>query len=339
MSNETPYVVSTSPHAHAGSSVQRIMLDVIMALLPALAVSVACFGWQALRLTVVCVSACILTEAGCRKLMGRDLGIGDLSAVLTGILLAFNLPPSLPSWMAVVGCIFAMAIAKQLFGGIGYNPFNPALVGRVALLISFPVAMTRWHDAMNPGRWSTLNWIDGATTATPLGAVKTAIASGQPVPLEWTGGTMMQHLMGNMSGCIGEVSALALLAGGLYLLWRRCITWHVPVSYLATVAILAGILRMVNPEANMPVGFHLLSGGLFLGAFFMATDMVTSPITKKGLIVFGVGCGLLTMIIRRWGGYPEGVSFAILLMNAVTPLINRATRPRVFGVAKQKADS
>jgi electron transport complex protein RnfD len=333
------FIVSTNPHAHSGDSVQRIMLDVIIALLPALLLSFHFFGWHAVRLVTTCVVGCVAIEALCRKMMGRDLGIFDLSAVVTGILLAFNLPPSLPCGMALVGCVFAIAIAKQLFGGIGYNPFNPALVGRVALLISFPVAMTKWHDALHPARWTSMSWAwaDGTTTATPLGAVKTAISMQQAPPIVWGNTTMLNYLMGNMSGCIGEVSALALILGGLYLLYRRCISWHIPVAYVGTVAIIAAILRVAQPEANMPVLFHLLGGGLMLGAIFMATDMVTSPLTKPGMLIFGAGCGVLTMVIRRWGGYPEGVSFAILLMNSITPLINRATRPRVFGQKRRNA--
>jgi electron transport complex protein RnfD len=334
---DTPqYIVSTNPHAHSGDSVQRIMLDVIIAMMPALLLSFHYFGLHAVRLVVVCVVGCVAIEALCRKLMGRDLGITDLSAVVTGLLLAFNLPASLPCGMALVGCVFAIAIAKQLFGGIGYNPFNPALIGRVALLISFPVAMTRWPAALNTARWTSLNWVDATTTASPLGAVKTAMSMHQPISA-WDSPTMLNYLLGNMQGCIGEVSALALLLGGAYLLYRRCITWHIPLAYIGTVAAFAALLHLLNPDTNMPVMFHLLSGGLMLGAIFMATDMVTSPLTKRGMLIFGVGCGLLTMIIRRWGGYPEGVSFAILLMNAITPLINRATRPRVFGQKKAKA--
>lgn len=335
-SDAQPVIVSTSPHAHEGSSVRRIMLDVIIALAPALLASMIFFGWHAVRLTAVCVAACVACEAGCRRLMGRDPGIGDLSAAVTGILLAFNLPPSLPSWIAVVGCIAAVAIGKQVFGGIGYNPFNPALVGRVVLLISFPVAMTRWHNALEPGRWAGLSWVDGASTATPLGTVKTAVSGGEALPLTWDGATLMDFLFGRMSGCIGEVSALALILGGIYLLVRRVISWHIPVAYIGTVAAIAGLLRIVAPGSNMPVTFHLFAGGLMLGAIYMATDMVTSPLTRRGMLVFGAGCGALTMIIRRWGGYPEGVSFAILLMNATVPLINRATRPRVFGTKRKK---
>lgn len=336
----TQYVVSTNPHTHSGASVQRIMLDVIIALIPALLLSFHYFGWHAVRLVTVCVVGCVATEALCRKMMGRDLGITDLSAVVTGLLLAFNLPPSLPSGMALVGCVFAIAVAKQIFGGIGYNPFNPALIGRVAMLISFPVAMTKWQAPLNDARWAALTWVDKTTTATPLGLVKTAMSMDQAAPVtSFDNHTMLNYLMGNMGGCIGEISALALIIGGAYLLWRRVIRWHIPVAYIATVAVCAGLLRWLHPESNMPVLFHLLSGGLMLGAIFMATDMVTSPLTKRGMLVFGAGCGLLTMVIRRWGGYPEGVSFAIILMNAVTPLINRATRPRVFGHTKTKETS
>ncbi len=337
--NQQYFIVSSAPHAHSGATVQRIMLDVIIALAPALLAGCYFFGWHALRLTAVCVLGCVGTEALCRKMMGRDLGISDLSAVVTGILLAMNLPPSLPTGMALVGCVIAIAIAKQVFGGIGYNPFNPALVARVALLVSFPVAMTRWHDALNPARWQGFAWTvpDASTTATPLGLVKTALSMQQAAPIDWNQGTMLNYMLGNMSGCMGEISAAALLLGALYLLFRRCITWHIPVTYIGTVAIMAGILRVVSPETNMPVGFHLLAGGLMLGALFMATDMVTSPLTRRGQLIYGTGCGLLTMLIRRWGGYPEGVSFAILLMNAVTPLINRYTQPGIFGQARKKS--
>ena len=338
MSDETSpqFIVSSAPHTHAGTSVRGIMLDVIIALLPAALAGICLFGWDALRLLAVCVAGCVATEALCRKAMGRDPGIGDLSAVVTGLLLAMNLPPSLPSGMALVGCVFAIGIAKQVFGGIGYNPFNPALIARVALMMSFPVAMTRWHAPLNPARWTALagSMPDALTTATPLDAVKTAFAMREASPITWDGGTLLGHLLGNTGGCIGEVSALALLLGGAYLLARRVITWHIPAFYAGTVALFALVLRLAQPAASMPVGFHLLSGGLMLGAIFMATDMVTSPLTRRGQLIFGVGCGLLTLLIRRWGGYPEGVSFAILLMNAVTPLINRCTRPGIYGQSR-----
>lgn len=336
--NTHHFIVSSAPHTHSGSTVHRIMLDVIIALTPAILLSFYFFGWHAVRLMGVCVLGCVGVEALCRICMRRNLGIGDLSAVVTGILLAMNLPPSLPTGMALVGCVLAIAIAKQVFGGIGYNPFNPALIARVALLMSFPVAMTRWHDALNPARWQGLAWTvsDATTTATPLGLVKTALSMHQPSPIAWNNTTMINYMLGNMSGCIGEVSAIALLLGGLYLLFRRCITWHIPVTYIGTVALFAALLRIVDPANNMPVAFHLLAGGLMLGAIFMATDMVTSPLTRRGQMIYGVGCGVLTLLIRRWGGYPEGVSFAILLMNAFTPLINRFTRLSVFGQSRKK---
>jgi electron transport complex protein RnfD len=302
------------------------MLDVILALVPAFAVACWFSGWDAVRLVTVCTLACVVTEHVCRKAMGRETDIGDLSAVVTGILLAFNLPPTLPTWIAVVGSVFAIAIAKQVFGGIGYNPFNPALAARVMLLVSFPARMTSWSAMRIPQ-----GGIDAITHATPLGIVKTAVGAGAPIPFDFTPDMAVRFLIGDMNGCIGEVSAAALLLGAVYLLLRRCISLYTPVFYIGTVAIIAAILWAINPEANLPPHFHLLAGGLMLGALYMATDMVTSPITAKGMAIFGVGCGVLTMVIRKWGGYPEGVSFAILLMNSVTPLINRMTRPRVFG--------
>jgi electron transport complex protein RnfD len=303
------------------------MLDVILALIPALAASVYFFGWDAVRLIAVCVLACVAIEAGCRRWMGRDAGVGDLSAVVTGLLLAFNLPPHLPTWMAVVGCVFAIAVAKQIFGGIGYNPFNPALIGRVVLLVSFPVAMTRWTEWRIPSPIG----VDALTTATPLGMAKTALSAGGALPYAFDRAMAWQLFTGDVNGCLGETSAAALLLGGLYLLWRRVINWQTPVFYLGTVCVFSAILWRVDPARYLPPLFHLLAGGLALGAVYMATDMVTTPVTKSGMAVFGAGCGVLTVVIRAWGGYPEGVSFAILLMNAVTPLINRATRPRVFG--------
>ncbi len=325
--------VSAAPHAHSGATIQRIMLDVIIALLPAVLAATFFFGWHALRLVFVCVAGCVFTEALCRKLMGRNLAIDDLSAVLTGILLALNLPPSLPSLQAFFGCIIAIAIAKQVFGGIGYNPFNPALIARVSLLVSFPAAMTRWHAPLHPERWASLAWLlpDASTSATPLDIAKTALTAGETLPFEWNSPMIMRFFVGNMNGSIGEISALALLLGAAYLLARRVISWHIPVAYIGTVALFAGLLRLFDPTHNLPVLFHLLAGGLMLGALYMATDYTTSPLTRKGQLIYGVGCGLLTMLIRRWGGYPEGVSFAILLMNAVTPLINQYTRPGVYG--------
>lgn len=317
--------VSSSPHTHSGESVERIMLDVLIALLPAAAAACWFFGMKAATLIVVCVGVSLLTEWGCRKLMGRPNTLTDLSAGVTGLLLALNLPPDLPVWMAAVGSVFAIAIAKQVFGGLGYNPFNPALAARAFMLISFTAAMTTW---------SASGWIgaDAVTTATPLGMAKEAVKNGEAV-FNFTPLMLNSFFFGNVNGCIGETSAAALLLGGMYLMFRRVISWHIPGMYLGTVALFAAVLNLVAPANSMPVAFHLLSGGLFLGAFFMATDMVTSPVSRKGMIVFGIGCGVLTMIIRvvPSGSYPEGVSFAILIMNAFTPLINRATRNRPFG--------
>ncbi len=311
------YILSSSPHAHAKSSVSRIMLDVIVALLPAAGAGIYFFGLPALWLILTCVSTCIVTEALCRLAMGREGTVGDLSAVLTGLLLALNLPPSLPLWMAAVGSVFAIAVAKQVFGGLGMNPFNPALAARAFLLISFTGAMTTWSA---PGAWRAAcgGAVEAVTCATPLALVKKGDAS-QIAALR-------DLLFGNVGGCVGETCAVALLAGAAYLLFRRVITWHIPVSFLGTMYVFA-----LCGGGGAPPLFQVLSGGAVLGACFMATDYVTSPATGRGKIVFGVGCGLLTMCIRMGGGYPEGVSFAILIMNALTPLIGRFTRLRPFG--------
>jgi len=328
------FIVSSSPHTHSGASVERIMLDVLIALTPAFLAACWLFRLEALRLTAVCVATCLLTEWLCRKAMKRANTLSDLSAAVTGVLLAFNLPPSLPSWMAVAGSVFSIAIAKQVFGGIGYNPFNPALAGRAFMLISFTGAMTTWSQS---------TWMqkiagaatDALTTATPLGFAKEALKTGQALPA-LNASLLGDFFLGNMNGCIGETSALALLLGAAYLLYRKVITWHIPAAYLLTVLIYAAVLKAVAPATAIPPLFHLLSGGLILGAFFMATDMTTTPVTRRGMIVFGIGCGVITMLIRtvKTGAYPEGVSFAILIMNAFTPLINRATRNRIFGSKK-----
>ncbi len=322
-----PLLVSPSPHDHSGASVTRIMLDVILALMPALAAAIYFFGLNALRLTGLCVGTALLAEYACRKLIRRDNTLGDLSAVVTGLLLAFNLPPALPAWMAVAGTLFAIVIAKQLFGGLGYNPFNPALAGRAFLLISCTGAMTTWTSST----WQSV--VDATTTATPLDVAKEALKLGQPLPFNCDATLLTRLFVGDINGCLGEVSALALLLGGAYLLLRRVITWHIPVAYIATAALYAAALQFIFPATAWPVSFHLLSGGLLLGALFMATDMVTSPVTRSGQIIFGCGCGLLTMVIRTVpsGSYPEGTSFAILIMNALTPLINRATKRKPFG--------
>ena len=328
--------VSSSPHVHSGASVPSAMRDVIIALLPAFAVSVWFFEFDALRLVAVCVGTALVAEYACRKAMRRENTLCDFSAAVTGLLLAFNLPPGLPSWMAVAGTLFAIVVAKQIFGGLGYNPFNPALAARAFLLVSCPVAMTTWTSSSWQGldAATTATPIDAATSATPLGIAKMALREGQPLPFEFD---PMRFYLGDINGSLGEVSAAALLLGGAYLLLRRVISWHLPVAYLLTVAAYALVLQRFFPETAWPVSFHLLSGGLILGAFFMATDWVTSPVTRTGRVIFGVGCGVLTMLIRTvpTAAYPEGVSFAILIMNAFTPLINRATRPKPFGRKKR----
>lgn len=333
MNSDTPqslFCVSSSPHTHSGASVEHIMRDVLIALTPTLFAALYFFRMNALRLVLVCVGMSLLTEWLCRKAMKRENTLGDFSAAITGLLLAFNLPPTLPSWMAAIGAVVAIALAKQVFGGLGYNVFNPALVGRAFLLISFTGAMTTWLEPATVA--------DATTGATPLGLFKAAAKEGASAFPVFDLSHVIQYTLGNMRGCIGETSALTIFIGGMYLIYRKVITWHIPGAYLASVTLFAAILRFVNPETAAPVAFHLLSGGLFLGAFFMATDMVTSPITRKGMLVFGVGCGLLTMIIRivPGGAYPEGVSFAILIMNAFVPLINRACRRRIFGTGKPK---
>ncbi|HQQ16250.1 MAG TPA: RnfABCDGE type electron transport complex subunit D, partial [Deltaproteobacteria bacterium] len=275
------------------------------------------------------VASCVAMEALWQKLTGSPITINDGSAALTGLLLAMNLPSGAPWWLVVIGSFVAIIIAKQIFGGIGNNPFNPALVGRVFLLISFPVAMTTWPE---PRSFFTQT-ADATTGATPLGALKTAIFEHGTIGAA-PEMNLMDPFLGNVGGSLGEISALALILGGVYLIARRIITWHIPVVYIATVAVLTGILWLINPEGYANPVFHLVAGGLMLGAFFMATDMVTSPITNMGKIIFAVGCGAITVVIRLWGGYPEGVSFAILIMNAFVPLINRATKPTKFGVVR-----
>lgn len=340
------FMVSSSPHAHSGASVQRIMADVLIALAPAFAAACWFFKWDALRVTAICVITCLLTEWICRKWMKRENSLSDCSAAITGVLLAFNLPPTIPAWMAVAGSVFAIAIAKQVFGGLGYNPFNPALAGRAFMLFSFTGAMTTWTQspwaqkittaASGAATTAATTVADALTTATPLGMAKAALKSGQHMPDVDPSGLLDFFLGVNLNGCLGETSTIALLIGAVYLLWRKVITWHIPVAFILTVFLYAAILKGVCPTTSVSPLFHVLSGGLFLGAFFMATDMVTSPITKKGMLIFGIGCGIITMVIRtsKTGAYPEGVSFAILIMNALTPLINRATRNRVFGSRK-----
>lgn len=321
-------VISGSPHVHAEQDVKSIMWGVVIALIPALLVSVYYFGIPALVLTSVAVLSCLVFEFLIQKfLLKQEPTITDGSAVITGILLAFNVPSSLPLWQLIIGSLVAIGIAKMAYGGLGKNPFNPALVGRVFLLISFPVDMTTWPT---PAPLGTLP--DAITGPTALGILKEGLMKGDTVThLMKNVPTYQDLFIGGIGGSLGEISALALILGGLYMLVRRIITWHIPVSFIATVFVFTAILWQANPEKYADPVFHLLAGGLMLGAIFMATDMVTSPMTYKGMLVFGIGCGLLTVLIRVWGAYPEGVSFAILIMNAITPLLNNWFKPAQFG--------
>ena len=355
-------VTSTSPHIHEGSSVRAIMRDVILSLVPCTLAAIGFFGWRAALLIAVCVATCVGTEWLCRRLMGRENSLHDLSAVVTGLLLALTLPVGLPIWQAVLGCVVAIAIAKQLYGGLGYNPFNPALVGRAFLLVSFTATMTAWTPSTwlagsadhafaaaklvkaEPVTSASTGYgakvgADATTTATPLGVVKegTKFKVKASESFAYTPDIRRRLFLGNVNGSLGETSALAILLGFAYLLARRVITWHITVSYMVAMAVFAFGLQAFAPFVAMPVDFHLLAGGALFGAVFMATDMVTSPITRWGHVVFGIGCGLLTMIIRvvPSGAYPEGVTFAILIMCALTPLINRATRYQRWGIGKR----
>ena len=320
---ENKFIISPSPHIHSGDSIGKNMYGVLIALIPALLVSLYYFGLGALIVTLVSVASCVLFEFLIQKfLLKKTPTITDGSAILTGVLLAFNLPSNLPVWIVILGAIVAIGVGKMSFGGLGNNPFNPALVGRVFLLISFPVQMTSWPL---PVPFNT-TYIDAETGATPLAMIKGNFGQ---LP------DAIDFLIGNMAGSLGEVSAIALLIGLVYMLVRKIITWHIPVSIIITVFIFTGILHLVNPEIYASPLIHLLSGGLFLGAIFMATDYVTSPMTSRGMLIYGVGIGIITVVIRVFGAYPEGVSFAILIMNAFTPLINTYIKPKRFGGGKK----
>lgn len=326
------FITSPAPHVHSGDSVRRNMLLVILALMPAYVVSVVEFGLGALITAAIAVIACVGTEWLINRFFfkERKQTVGDLSAVLTGLLLAFNLPSNIDWWIILIGAVVAIGVGKMSFGGLGQNPFNPALVGRVFLLISFPSQMTTWpipngFDSAIMGQAVT----DANTGATPLAVLK----HGGDLPTLW------DSLLGAMGGSLGEVCALALILGGIFLIWKRVITWHIPVAVIGTAALFAVISGMCGggPEGMCTgkfVAYELLSGGLMLGAFFMATDYVTSPMTAVGKLIFGFGIGFIMMVIRQWGNYPEGMSFAILIMNAVVPLINKI-RPMRFGEPKK----
>ena len=314
--------ISGSPHVHSDESTKKIMWRVNAALIPALLVAIAYFGLNALLISLISVAACVLFQWLIEKfIMKVPTTIGDGSAVVTGLLLAFNVPATPQMlWIVAIGALVAIGIGKMSFGGLGKNPFNPALVGRVFLLISFPVQMTTWPTV---GGLFPMT-LDVTTGATPLGILKEGGA--EALPQAW------DMFLGHMGGSLGEVSALAILIGAIYLLCKKIITWHIPVAFIGTAAVFSAILWLIDPAQYVDPLTTILTGGIMLGACFMATDMVTSPMAKSGQLIFGVGCGLLTIIIRNWGSYPEGVSFAILLMNSVTPLINRWCKPRRFAV-------
>ncbi len=312
-------LVAPSPHVHGSESTHGIMRSVILAMIPALAVSTAIFGLDALVVSAVAVISCVLFEFLIQKFMVKGTTtVCDLSAVVTGLLLGFNLPSSLPLWIVVIGAFVSIAIAKMTFGGLGKNPFNPALVGRVFLLLAYPAQMTTFPMLET----------DAFSGATPLAAVKSGAVTLDSVDLS-------SMCIGGIPGSLGEVAALALLVGGIFLVWRKVITWHIPVSILGTMAVIA--VAYAAATGSSPVLFplfHIFAGGAMLGAIFMATDYSTSPMTHKGMLVYGVGIGFITMCIRLWGAYPEGMSFAILIMNSLVPLINKYVKPQRFGVKK-----
>lgn len=312
----TRLFASPSPHIHTADNTRRIMGDVVLALIPALAVSTYVLGLRVLFVTFVAVASCVLFEYLISRLfLKRKATIGDLSAVVTGVLLAFNLPVGIPWWIVVIGALVAIGIGKMTFGGLGCNPFNPALTGRIFLLIAYPVEMTDWTTGVP----------DALSGSTMLPAVKYHLTSLADVNFA--------HLFGGvMNGSMGEISAVALLVGGIYLLVRKVISWHIPVAVLGTMALFAFATAIGQGDLmwQLPL-FHLMAGGAMLGAIFMATDYSTSPMTHKGMLIYGVGIGIITMVIRLWGAYPEGMSFAIFIMNAATPLINKFCRPKRLG--------
>ena len=338
---ERPLYISPSPHIKDKDSIPKIMYSVIGALLPAGIGAVYLFGLQALWVILVSIATAVATELLCQIILKRPVRIADGSAIITGILLAYNVPAEVPLWLPATGAFVGIAVGKMVFGGLGYNPLNPTLVGRAFLMASWPVHMTVFNTLPRGG---TLSGIDAVTNATPLNVFKHArdiLANGSEHTVEQvTEATQAisqlyeSHgalFFGRVGGCIGETSAILLLLGAIFLMYKRIIGWKIPFTYVGTVALLTWILGGTDGLFSGDALFHVLSGGLILGAFYMATDMVTSPITFKGRLLFGTGCGILTVIIRLWGGYPEGVSYSILLMNLTVPLIDRYTKPKVFG--------
>lgn len=337
LKKEHELIVSISPHIKSDETVSKIMWTVNLSLLPALIAGMYFFGPRAVYVTALCIVSAIASEWGMQKLTNKEITIRDGSAFLTGLLLGMNLPATAPFYIPIIGSFTAIAITKQLFGGLGYNIFNPALIGRAFVVITWPRAMTTFIEPT-----AAFIGLDAKTSATPLGILK---EEGLMKLLELYHTKLNLYgelLVGHRAGCIGETSVIALLIGAGFLLYKRYITWHIPLSFLGTVAVLAWLLGGKNPETGKFMLFagdpilHLLSGGLILGAFFMATDYVTVPSVRKGQIVFGIGCGALTILIRLKGGYPEGVMFAILLMNCFTPLIDRNLKKKPFGTKKEK---
>lgn len=337
--------ISASPHVHDSESVKKLMYGVIFAMIPAILVSVYFFGFDAVRVMLISVVSCMLVEFLVQKyLLKTPNTLPDGSAIITGILLAFNVPANIPAYVLIIGSIVAIGVAKSSFGGLGKNIFNPALVGRIFLLISFPVDMTTWPV---PKPLFAGGLTDAITGPTPLGALKEELKKeGANIQDIFANGITyfengkevtyylpdyIDQLMGNMGGSMGEISAIALIIGAAYMLIRRIITWHTPAAYLGSVAIFSGILWLIDPTMYVNPLFHILSGGMILGVFYMATDMVTSPMTGRGQLIFGLGAGILTILIRVFGAYPEGVAFSILIMNAFVPLIDRGFKPKRFG--------
>jgi len=320
-------VVANAPHVRTDDSVRKIMIDVLIALMPAVIGAVIFFGWYSLIMCIIGAFFAEFLEMFIVRILRKQKDFKpDGSATVTGLLLALNLSPIAPWWLILIGVMVAIGVAKQAFGGIGQNFFNPALVGRAFLLMSFPTYMTTWVAPKIP--FSKMPW-DVVTSATPLGILK---EQGFSKAIESSG--YWNLFIGNVGGCIGETSALLLLIGFAYLVVRKRVTLTVPSTYIGTVFLVASVMYLINPERFGSPLFHILSGGLFLGALFMATDMVTSPMTLKGQAIFGIGCGVITMVIRLFASYPEGVSLSILIMNGLVPLIDRATKPRVFGEVK-----
>ena len=326
--------ISTSPHIRHPGSVPKVMMWVMIALVPSIIASYLFFGWRAIFLTCVGITSAVLTEWLVTLLMKKPSTIRDFSAVITGILLAFNVPPSLPWWMVAIGAAFAIGVAKMAFGGLGGNFINPALAGRAFLMASYPAAMT----SFTAPKLGTISGLDGITSATPLAHFKISMMNGSFQALDFQD-ALYNLFTGNVGGCIGETSAIALLLGAMILWYKRIIGFAIPLFYIGTVFVLFWLFNgtgdLFTSGAIIIPTYQVLAGGLLLGDFFMATDMVTSPITPNGKIVFGIGCGVLTFVIRKFGGYPEGVSYSILLMNLLVPLIEKYTRPRIYGRVKK----